>query len=222
MKLSDLILSNYKLLSVFNRFDINLGFGEKTIFDICSQKQITPEFFILVCNIYSFEDYLPNNKNLLDINPKDLINFLRKTHYYFLKESLSEIENDLDELCEHCEDNHLVILKKFFIDYRKEVINHFEYEENIVFPYIENINKLGFNTDYNIHIFEDNHSNIEDKLSDLKNIIIKYLPETCSSKKRSILLEKLFCFQDELIIHSRIEEKILIPLVSEIEKHIND
>lgn len=218
MKLSDLILYNYKLLSVLTRLGINLGFGEKTIYDICNQKKISVDFFIIISSIYSFDDYLPTNKDISNLDINELIEFLKKTHNYFLQDSLVEIDKDLNEICCNCEENHVTILNKFFNDYKNEVINHFEYEENTVFPYIEKLRNKKLKQDYNINIFKENHSNIEDKLSDLKNIIIKYLPEHCSSKKRSSLLIKLFCFQDELIIHSKLEDKILIPLVLEIEK----
>ena len=36
MKLADVLLTNYKLLLVLNRFDIHLGFGEKSVEEVCS------------------------------------------------------------------------------------------------------------------------------------------------------------------------------------------
>ena len=98
------------------------------------------------------------------------------------------------------------------------MIRHFKYEDSIVFPYIQSLMDGTVNSQFHIHQYEENHSNIEDKLSDLKNIILKYLPENCSSSERISVLIKIFNFETELSKHSLIEDKILIPFVQEIEK----
>ncbi|MBQ5424541.1 MAG: hemerythrin domain-containing protein, partial [Bacteroidales bacterium] len=65
--------------------------------------------------------------------------------------------------------------------------------------------------------FEENHSNIEEKLHDLKNIVIKYLPENASQQSRINVLNEIFKIENDLNKHSVIENKILIPLVSKYE-----
>jgi len=72
---------------------------------------------------------------------------------------------------------------------------------------------------YNILCFEDNHSDIDGKLCDLKNIIIKYLPENCSAKLRYEVLSDIFRFEEDLSRHTVIENQILIPLVEKLEKN---
>ena len=71
---------------------------------------------------------------------------------------------------------------------------------------------------YHISKFEDNHSNISEKLNDLKNIIIKYLPEEHSSALRFNLLNDIYAVESDLRKHSLIENKLLIPLVEIMEK----
>ena len=71
---------------------------------------------------------------------------------------------------------------------------------------------------YHINQFEENHTNIEEKLSDLKNIIIKYLPDSCASKEQNDVLFEIFLFEEEINTHTLIEDRILIPFVQEIEK----
>ena len=41
MKLADMMLASSKLLYVFPRFGIKLGFGEKSVSDICSELDIS-------------------------------------------------------------------------------------------------------------------------------------------------------------------------------------
>lgn len=64
---------------------------------------------------------------------------------------------------------------------------------------------------------------MEDKMFDLKNIIIKYLPPNYNLNIGNALLTNLFLFEKDLKNHSRIEDKILFQRVKPIEKafHLN-
>ena len=70
---------------------------------------------------------------------------------------------------------------------------------------------------YSIDHFEENHSNIEEKLSDLKNLILKSLPATCDDRLRVRLLNYIFALQSDLDSHTAIEDNILVPMVRLIE-----
>ena len=56
MKVADLLANDGNLLSILQRLDIRLGFGEATIADICARYGISTELFIMICSIYSFGD----------------------------------------------------------------------------------------------------------------------------------------------------------------------
>ena len=98
--------------------------------------------------------------------------------------------------------------------------NHFRYEEEVVFPYIESLIKEHGckGKRYNIGQFEHNHSNINEKLNDLKNIITKYLNEEYSSPLSFELLADIYSVEKDLCKHSLIENRLLIPLVEKMEK----
>ena len=93
-----------------------------------------------------------------------------------------------------------------------------DYEEVTVFPYISNMVKGARPGDYEIGVFRENHSNIDDKLNDLKNIIMKYLPGDTLSDMRIRVLFGIFALEEDLSKHSLIEDKILIPLVMKLEQ----
>ena len=73
---------------------------------------------------------------------------------------------------------------------------------------------------YSIDIFKNEHDNIEEKLFDLKNIIIKYLHQPKDEKLCNKLLYELFNLEQDLNDHSRIEDKVLVPKIREMEKII--
>ncbi|HIU39464.1 MAG TPA: helix-turn-helix transcriptional regulator, partial [Candidatus Limisoma intestinavium] len=51
-KLCDVIIDEPSVIPVINRFDIELGVGDKTIKTICSEKSIDLNFFLLILNAF--------------------------------------------------------------------------------------------------------------------------------------------------------------------------
>ncbi len=192
MKLADLIHTDYRLLLLLPRFGLNLGFGDKSVQECCKQHQISDKLFVMICNVYTSSHYLPSEEELAQVDINQLLSYLKRSHSYYLDNRLLTIQNQLAVISEHEGIQQQKILNRFFEEYKKEVIHHFEYEENTVFPYISAM-KTGTNrTGYSIEIFEQNHTNIEDKLNDLKNIVIKYLPDTALLLEKTNMLFNIF------------------------------
>ncbi|MDR2868164.1 MAG: hemerythrin domain-containing protein [Bacteroidales bacterium] len=218
MKMSDLLLANHNLVPLLPRFDIVLGFGEKTIQEVCEQKKVSPSFFLMVCNIYTFDDYIPSGDEIAEMPFQIMKSFMTASHHYYLYGRLPHIERHLQKIAEACNPKLRAILLQFFTDYKAEVANHFSYEEEVVIPYIEGLLQGVNRSEYKIHEYEANHSNIEDKLDDLTNIIIKYLPaEVLPNEKASVLFD-IFQLSFDLNKHKLIEDNLLIPYVETIEK----
>lgn len=223
MKVADLIAADNNLLSILHRLDIHLGFGEATIQEICTRYNISTSLFLEICNIYSFRHHRPNIHALVQKDIKNITTYLRASHKYYTEVCFPTIHEGIHRLVKELDDVNRHLIDKFYDDYDNEVTSHFRYEEETVFPYIEtqlNGNKSkSAEEQYNISKFEENHSNISEKLNDLKNIIIKYLPEEHSSALRFEILNNIFAVENDLRKHSQIENKLLIPLVEIMEKH---
>lgn len=234
MKMAELIHINYQLLSVLDRFGISLGFGDKKVKEVCSYKDIDTNFFLEIVNTFNDKDYFPS-KSLQNFSVEMIINYLRKTHDYYHEKKVPEIELIIDQLEKGCKEqtNNIKLLRKFFIEYKEELNHHTKKEDNLVFPYASAVEKIysgkEINSEekevlnkYSMKTFKEEHDNIEEKLYDLKNIIIKYLPPT---KKQSIsihLLELLFQLEKDLNDHARIEDKVMVPKIMEMEKHLSN
>ena len=199
-----------------------LGFGEKTISKLCSDYNIDEDIFILICNIHTFDNYTPSDGELENINIKSVLKYLNESHNYYTKKRISEIEARLQSMNELSPSNHYKIINTFFCEYKLEIINHFTYEEQIVFPYIDQLINGEMPMEFHIDKYEKNHDNIDDKLNDLKSIIIKYLPEEYSPNERderNDILRDIFLFEDDISKHTRIEEKVVVPIVKKIEQN---
>lgn len=221
IKMADLISVNYALLTVLPRFGIKLGFAEGTVDTICQKSGVETNLFLMVCNTYTFAHYAPQTDKV-DFSIDALVAYLLRSHEYYLNAKISSIEKKLYEISQTCLTEHRQVLINFFKEYKSEVVKHFAYEEQEVFPYIKNLGQGIDSNGYHIDRFEENHSNIEDKLGDLKNILIKYLhTDTSDQYQNSELLLDLFSFEQELRKHQLVEEQILIPFVERLEKELS-
>lgn len=221
MKLADLVAADNDLLSILQRLNIKLGFGETTVNEICSRYGISTDLFLIICNIYSFRDYVPQIETLHNSDIAYITGYLRRSHKYYKEICFPEIHNKIHLLVKGLDDVSRHLIDKFYDDYDNEVNNHFLFEENTVFPYIDTLLEKDGCTDslFSICKFEKNHSNIGEKLNDLKNIIIKYLPEEYSSTLRFDILKDIYAVENDLRKHSLIENKLLVPLVEKLEKN---
>ena len=86
-----------------------------------------------------------------------------------------------------------------------------------VFPYLQQLVNQDVKTDYKIKVFHENHTNIEDKLSDLMNILVKYLPADVFPKERIEIALDINELSADLMSHTLIEERVLIPFVESLE-----
>lgn len=234
IKMADVIHRNYFTLTVLNRFGIELGFGDKSVDDVCKIYHVDVDFFLEIVNTFVDKDYFPK-KHLQTFPVKFITDYLQQTHNDYHQNKVPEIEFLIEQMVDSCytQKDKIVLLKKFFNDYKQELLNHTKREEEVVFPYTLAIEKeylsdkpdqsvLKLMKTYSIEVFQNEHDNIEEKLYDLKNIIIKYLPQPKNSKLCNKLLYELFNLEQDLNDHSRIEEKVLVPKIREMEKIIKE
>jgi regulator of cell morphogenesis and NO signaling len=229
-KMADLIHFNYLLLPVLNRFDIQLGFGDRTIGEVCSIQQVNVIFFLEIINSFHNSEYFPET-NLQSFPLELIIRYIKKSHSYYLDYKIPQIENlisQLSLLADKSTKNAFNLIEKFFKDYKEELIEHIQHEEKNIYPYVLAINDALLSDqmddslekrikNYSINKYAKEHTNIEDKLYDLKNLIIKYLPPFKDYTLSNTLLVELFRLERDLYDHSRIEDKVLIPKVQKIE-----
>ena len=230
MKMADVIQMNYMLIPVIHRFGIALGFGDKIVQTVCTEAQVDLNFFLQLVNTYHDKNYFPKEE-LQSIPAKDIVAYLKMTHASYLNEKLSEIE-DLIGLLHNAkaeDEKYILLIRNFFEDYKNELTEHIMHEEEIVFPYVLSIeqiyesrivspsNKEIFES-FSIKAYQEGHSDIEEKLMDLKIIMIKYLAPPLNVNIYHKIIQLLFMLEQDLNYHSRIEDKVLVPKMISMEK----
>jgi regulator of cell morphogenesis and NO signaling len=220
MKMADLVASDMSLLSILQRLDIRLGFGEATVAEVCAQHNISADLFLMICNIYSFRDYEPQIDTLGNEDIMSITMYLRASHNYYRTICFPALHDNIHRMVKELDEVSRRLIDKFYDDYDNEVTSHFQYEEEVVFPYIEGLlnDSNASGCEYKISLFGHSHGNVNEKLNDLSNIIIKYLSGEYASQLRYEILSEIGNIGNDLLKHSEIENRLLVPLVEKIEK----
>ena len=211
MKMADMIASNYDLILMLPRFGIPLGFGDKSVKEVCRECGVDDNFFLTVCNIYSFDDFQPDDEELAAIDRRMVAEHLRASHRYYIDERLPHLQHHLDHIVEHVGDQSATILKKYFADYCREVRDHVRREERNLIQMIESLDDSESHGRAVTEHYQKSHDNIKDKLSDLTQIIYKYIPGERLNEEMMELVFDILQLSRDLEKHAAIEEMLLLP-----------
>ena len=209
-KMSDLICDNYSLLMVMSRFGLSLGFGDKSVRDVCESQGVDYRTFLAVANFISF-------------SLAALMDYLKRAHAYFLDFNLPAIRRKLIEAIDCSEDNGVALLiVRYFDEYAKEVRRHMEYENEAVFTYVDGLLAGRLSDRFNIATFASKHHSIDTKLKELKNILIKYYPEKGNNNLLNAVLFDIFNCEQDLASHCQVEDFLFVPAVTQMERKLKD
>ena len=212
MKMADLMNVRPSLPGVLTRMGIPFGFGDETVEEVCRRQGIDPETFLLICCAHAVDGYVPPKERLRKADLRDVLKYLRLSHTYYMEVAMKELTEALVRLTEPCGEKHRSILRKFFDEYKDELFKHLEYEEEVVFPQAEVALRQGRRADS--EGLEENHTHVGEKLEDLKNLIMKYLPPVCGQQDIYRVLSGISTLQEDLAKHIIVEDDILNPIVN--------
>lgn len=217
MKMADMIASNYSLILMLPRFGIPLGFGDKSVHEVCRERGVDEFFFLTVCNIYTFDDYRPDSDEVARIDRRLVAEHLKASHRYYIDERLPHMQHHLDHLADSAGSGTAIgertaaILKKYFADYCREVRDHVRREERHLDTMLEAA-RAGAPDDRSVgERYQRSHDNIKDKLNDLTQIIYKYVPGERLNEEMMELVFDILQLSRDLEKHAEIEELLLTP-----------
>jgi regulator of cell morphogenesis and NO signaling len=203
------------MLLVMSRFGIALGFGEQTIGEVCRRNGVDGKTFLTVVNMLIDEER--QDEIDMSLSVKSLVSYLRNSHVYFLDFRLPAIRVKLMEAVDGEHDDVGRAIIRYYDEYVSEVRKHMLYEEETVFPYVDLLLMNGKKRHYHIDIFSKQHNQVEARLSELKNIIIKYFPARSSNELNSVLFD-IFACADDLASHNRVEDDLFVPVIKTLER----
>lgn len=224
MKMADQIDANPRLLLMLQHFNIDFRVSDLTVSQLCKQYDISEALFVDIANLYNGfgtkKDQAYTKKDLLQV-----IDFLKNSHHYYRSDMYPQINSYILMLQKNHPEREIKLLEKFFNEYFTEVLEHLDYEDNVAFPYfiklLKDRREESAPEQFSSIEYSEHHTDIELKLHDLKNLLLKYVNIESDLDLRRKLFFALYELEYDLFVHSLIEETILIPSGVNIEKKEN-
>ena len=214
-KMISLIRDNYNLLQSLGSFGISLGFGDKTVKQVCDDQNVDTNTFLAVVN-FTINGYREMD-DVSRLSVPTLLQYLKASHDYFLGFQLPFIRKELVAALDE-NDNLARLILKLYDEYSRSVTLHMKYEEKTVFPYVESLLAGKPMANYAIDMYSKHHGQESSKLRELKSIIIKYFPGDClRNNQLSATLYDIYNNEEWLALHAEVEDNIFIPAIKYLE-----
>jgi regulator of cell morphogenesis and NO signaling len=229
-KVKDIALSNPAARQVLE--DAGLDYccgGGKSLHEACLHADVSPEE-ILSRLRENAKDTGPNDLNWMTAPLGELTWHIREKHHRYVREAIPRTQALSDKVTAKHGKNHTELedIGKLFAEVGREMIMHMQKEEQILFPYIDAleraVNAHGsveppfFQTVRNpIHAMMKEHDAAGDLVRQIRVLSLDYTPpgDACTSFKA--LYEALREFEANLHQHVHLENNVLFPRAVEME-----
>ncbi|MDP5169549.1 MAG: hemerythrin domain-containing protein [Bacteroidia bacterium] len=156
-----------------------------------------------------------------------ILDYLYRTHQYYLSQRLPEIEQSADALIADCGEKYpiLSLLVPFLAHYRRHLESHIRQEEASLFPYLS---FLYLSEEYGeayakavagspapiaLYATHDEHDHqLASGLKHWRQVIEQQHPALLAEWPCQVLFHQLDALSTDIALHERLEEEVLIPL----------
>ena len=204
-KICDLMSHEEDAIQIISRFGLKMGVGEQTIAQVCEAHGVHTPTFLAVVNYKLFKQRaLP-----ADIDIPTLQRYLKNAHTYFLDFRLPRLRRSLIEAIIPADPMTKIpgLILRCYDEFVEEIRTHIEHENE---------------GRYDEHEHDDQR--ITDKLTEIKNLIIKYYPNEVESQKSKVestvtyqlisVMSDLWHTEHDFEDHCAIEDDILRPALT--------
>ena len=212
-KLSDIVIAEPSALTVLNRFGIRLGLGDLTVARACTQLDIDPNFMVTILNTYLHEAYFPERIDAT-FKASTIVNYLGQTNNYYIHFHLQVIERHFGLLISKSDpaNNNLGLMLKFFIEVKQQLLDRIADDRDRWFPTILEAEATATAIETFIRPDEGDVDTVEDKLTDLINMMVIHLSGNYDGNLALAVLMALVSLKNDLVQNNRIRNRLLRPM----------
>ena len=212
-KLHDIVMTDPTVVTVLNRFGIELGVGDNTVGSICLKHGMNSDFFMTILNTYLSSEYFPE-KVLSSFSANLIVDYLNKTNSYYEQFQIPNIERHFSFLLQKsdAQNSNLALMMQFFVEVKAELLQRISDDRLRWFPEVLELDTKHSTKDLHIVHFEEENDSIEDKIDDLISMFVIHLKGKYDHNLCQAVLIALTSLKKDITQNNRIRNRILKPL----------
>jgi regulator of cell morphogenesis and NO signaling len=234
MTIAEIVRSDYRTADVFKKHNINYCCGGQVSLQVaCNLANM--EYGIIAQELEEAKRniQLPNNLQFNQWKTEFLVDYIVNVHHAYLKELLPLLRLQLNDFVNGHKKKYpqLESIVETFNELSAILEAHIRHEEDIIFPYIKQIDAAHRRKEPYANLFvrtlrkplgtlEREHASIS---ALMKKLILQSnnfaFPENACTNHQ-VIYHKLREFHDDMVQHKHLENNILIPRATEIENEL--
>jgi len=230
--IKDLVSENYVFAAVLHYFGISFFlYEENSLQEVCQKFKVNANQ--LVSELESIASKKEPTAEELYLHPIEvLVAYLKKKHYYFLRQELPFLSSMVSGIRQENEfEPILADLRMMFPLFVEDFIHHVHEEENRLFKRIQLLHEIE-RDEYRLTdallILEGSptaklaeaHEAHDDEMEGIRELTKDYYLPLDAPISMKVLYHELQNFERELIIHAQIEDQLLFPKAVELEREV--
>ncbi len=225
------VAENYRKAEIFKKFGIDFCCGgKKTLSKVCQEKNLDLDLIKKELNkIEGMEGIASQNFQTWDA--EFLADYIINTHHKYVKLTipfLLEITKKVARV--HGEERpELIDIANLFADVADELTAHMFKEEQVLFPYIKQLNASHTtpnsqhfpafaSVEQPILMMEHEHETVGELFRSIRTLSDDYTPPNSACNSYKVSYSKLKEFEEDLHQHIHLENNILFPKALDLEE----
>ena len=231
---ASIVRSDYRTADVFKRYGINYCCsGNVSLRESCAQKQVSLDVLLGELEMVTKNISIPNTVNFAGWKTDFLVDYIINVHHGYLYEVLPVLETQVVSFRESHRNKfpQLTELVEIFRELSAALRTHNRYEEEIIFPYIKQIENTYRRKESYGNLFvktlrkplgniEADHKKISAILQDLRQLTNNYKVPANACTTHTVIFQKLRELDNDMMQHKHLENNILFPRAIQVEKEL--
>jgi len=231
---ADIVRSDYRTADVFKKYGISCCTEDHdTLLETCTSKNLNYNAILSELSEATKTITVSNLLHFAEWKASFLIDYITNVHHAYMHMSISSIENSLVSFIEthkkkQPEINNILLL---FRELSALVATHSRHEEEIIFPYIRQIENTFLRRETYGNLFvrtlrkplsniEKEHEVIMSILKEIQSLSNNYTCPSTGCADQSAIYHKLNEFHLDMAQHTHLEDDILYPRAIAMEKEL--
>jgi regulator of cell morphogenesis and NO signaling len=231
---AEIVRNDYRTADVFKKYNINFCCsGQISLQAACTLRHIEYDGILNDLEDATRNIHLSNNLQFDQWRIDFLIDYIINVHHAYLHQALPCLESGLTSFMDGHKKKYpeLIKMQEIYLEISNVLNTHNRHEEEIIFPYIKQINTAYRNKEPYGNLFvrtlrkplsnvEKEHNMISGLLENLKSYANNYVFPGNACTNHQVLYHKLKEFHDDFVQHTHLEHDILFPKAIEIEQQL--